>query len=411
MWIELLILLSLLWISAFLFLGRLEGLPQDDVSTGATDRDDEALTLSVIIPARNEADTLPGLLRSLDEQQQPADEIIVVDDESDDETGAVARAFGVRVEQPSGDAADWLGKPRACWTGAHAARGDLLLFLDADTVLAPDALSRLRTAWRKKRGLVSVQPYHAMQRPYERLSAFFNIVLMAAIRSFSILGGRLQPHGSFGPCMLVSAADYHRSGGHATVKREVLEDVALARVMSAQSIPVTNYVGRETLRFRMYGGGIGDVVTGWTKNFARGAIATGPVLILLIAGWITGSGIAARFPVEAAIVAGRAAVGSGADLAVVPDIAQEWPVLIVGVAAYAAYVLQIRWLLRRIGNFGILTALFYPVPLAFFTAVFLRSLYRTLVRKSVTWKGREIQITSSDAPTDTGAGPGDKPSE
>jgi 4,4'-diaponeurosporenoate glycosyltransferase len=209
--------------------------------------------------------------------------------------------------------------------------------------------------------------------------------------------------------MLVSAADYHRSGGHATVKREVLEDVALARVMSAQSIPVTNYVGRETLRFRMYGGGIGDVVTGWTKNFARGAIATGPVLILLIAGWITGSGIAARFPVEAAIVAGRAAVGSGADLAVVAAIRQEAPDLLVGVAAYAAYVLQIRWLLRRIGNFGILTALFYPVPLAFFTAVFLRSLYRTLVRKSVTWKGREIQITSSDAPTDTGAGPGDEP--
>jgi len=380
MWIELLVVLSTLWLFAFLFLGRLEELPQADVYTDNAGPDDEAHSLSVIIPARNESANLPGLLRSLANQTLPPKEIIVVDDYSEDNTAAIAHSFGARVEQPAEEARNWLGKPRACWTGALAATGELFLFLDADTTLAPDGVARLLSAWRRSAGLVSVQPYHEMQRGYERLSAFFNIVLMGAIRSFSILGGRLPPHGSFGPCMLVSAADYRRSGGHSTVRQEVLEDVALARVMSARGIPVTNYVGRGSVHFRMYGGGIGDVVTGWTKNFARGAMTTGPVLILMIAGWITGSGIAVRFPLQAAL-------------------AGLTPGVIVGLGAYAAYVLQIWWLLRRIGNFGFPTALLYPIPLLFFAAVFLRSLYRTLIRKSVTWKGRDIAITRRDSHT------------
>ncbi len=405
--LEALIGLGILWPLAFLFLGRIRELPaaepcEDGVvesrtggagagpgagreagpgagreagpgDTAEESRRSVTSSVSIIIPARNEEANLPHLLASLSDQAVPPAEIMVVDDFSDDATADVARRYGARVEHPAPETADWLGKPRACWTGATRARGDLLVFVDADTTLAPGGLACLVAAHRHYGGLISVQPYHVMRRAYERLSAFFNIVLMAALRSFTILGRRIRPHGSFGPCLVCSAEDYHRTGGHSLVKHEVLEDVALGRAMADRGVALTNFAGRGAVRFRMYPGGIRDVTAGWTKNFARGAMTTAPFLLLMISVWIVGSAAAVRF----------AAMAPAAGLT---------PAAIIGVTFYGAYVVQLWWLLRRIGNFGIATALLYPLPLLFFVWVFLRSLYFTLVRKSVTWKGRTIRV-------------------
>ncbi len=99
--------------------------------------------ISVIVPARDEAARLPRLLDSLAADAQPY-EVLVVDDRSTDGTAAVARAAGATVvpaERPAG----WSGKAYACWAGAQAAQGDLLVFLDADVEPAPGAVG----AWRR----------------------------------------------------------------------------------------------------------------------------------------------------------------------------------------------------------------------------------------------------------------------
>jgi 4,4'-diaponeurosporenoate glycosyltransferase len=348
-----------IWALAFVFIGRLREIPP---ATGAS----EALPrVSVVIPARNEEANLPNLLKSLANQTLPPHEVIVVDDESDDRTAEVAARHGATVCHPMETEADWLGKPRACWTGAQRASGRVLAFLDADAMLEPDGLSRLVATQQRSGGLVSVQPYHAMQRPYERLSAFFNIVLMAAVRSFTILGRRCRPQGSFGPCLVCSAEDYRRTGGHSLVKYEVLEDVALGRAMAERGVPLHNFAGRGSVHFRMYPGGIREVANGWTKNFARGAMTTAPFLLALIATWIAGSGLALRLAIDGPAV---------------------------GPIFYAAYVAQLWWILRKIGNFSVATAILYPIPLLFFVLVFLRSLYVTLIRRRVTWKGRSIPL-------------------
>ncbi|NBC28611.1 MAG: glycosyltransferase [Spirochaetes bacterium] len=348
-----------IWALAFLFIGRLREIPAATEVSGALP------TVSVVVPARNEEANLPNLLKSLANQTLPPHEVIVVDDESEDLTAQVAARYGATVCHPRETEADWLGKPRACWTGAEHASGQLLAFIDADTVIEPDGLARLVGTQQGSGGLVSVQPYHAMQRPYERLSAFFNIVLMAAVRSFTILGRRIRPHGSFGPCLVCSAADYRRTGGHSLVKHEVLEDVALGRAMAERGVPLHNFAGRDAVHFRMYPGGIREVANGWTKNFARGAMTTAPFLLILIATWIAGSGLALRLAIAG------------------PD---------VGPIFYVVYVAQLWWILRKIGNFSVATAVLYPIPLLFFVLVFLRSLYVTLIRKTVTWKGRSIHL-------------------
>ncbi|HSO71268.1 MAG TPA: glycosyltransferase family A protein, partial [Thermodesulfobacteriota bacterium] len=135
--------------------------------------------LSLIIPARNEEKNLARLLRSVGNGVHRPAEIIVVDDHSEDGTGKVGAQGGCTVirsaELPDG----WVGKTWACWQGAGIARGDLFLFLDADTVLESGGLSRLIQTYQEKGGLVSVYPYHRMGRPFEQLSAFFNLISMA----------------------------------------------------------------------------------------------------------------------------------------------------------------------------------------------------------------------------------------
>nr|WP_240905774.1 glycosyltransferase [Thiorhodococcus mannitoliphagus] len=363
------------WSLAFVFLGRIRTCPPlkhlvDKISQA------DAIKVSVIIPARNEQLRLPPLLASLQTQDYANYEVIVVDDNSTDTTAALARAAGAKTLALTELADGWIGKPHACWVGAQEASGDLFVFLDADTELEPTGLRRIVATHAKHGGLVSVQPYHRMVKAYEYLSSMFFIVMMGSIRSFTLAGDAVKSNGSFGPCMVCSREDYFRTGGHRLVRTEIIDDVALAREMAQRGVRASNFIGAGTISFRMYPGGLRDLVDGWTKNFARGAMTTDPLILVMMICWVSG----ASASVDALVGWWR-------------DGMSAW--VVAGLVAYPAYVLQLLWLLRKLGNFGLVTALSYPVSLVFFTAVFLRSLYRTLVRNSVHWKGRSIPIRTS----------------
>src|SRR6185437_14783611 len=111
--------------------------------------------VSVIIPARNEARNIERCVRSVLASTYPSLEVIVVDDHSTDATGSIARAMAahdsrlVVIDAPDLPAG-WFGKQWACATGARAARGQLLVFTDADTRHAPDLLSRAVNALRDR---------------------------------------------------------------------------------------------------------------------------------------------------------------------------------------------------------------------------------------------------------------------
>src|SRR5699024_2344258 len=121
--------------------------------------------------ARNEAERLPVLLAALAAQDLPPDQVIVVDDNSTDDTAAVAASFaGVEVVGVPPVPEGWAGKPWACASGAQDARGEVLVFLDADVDLDPSALRALLDTWSTAGGLVSVLPNHHTVRPVEALS-------------------------------------------------------------------------------------------------------------------------------------------------------------------------------------------------------------------------------------------------
>jgi 4,4'-diaponeurosporenoate glycosyltransferase len=289
--------------------------------------------ISIIIPARNEEGNLPRLLRSISGHQ-----VIVVDDCSGDRTREVARHHGASIVEgtpPNG----WRGKTWACQQGANAAAGNLLLFLDADTWLEADAFSKIRNELPS--GAISIAPYHCVPTMREQISAFFNLVMIAAAGPRQLLGQSL----------LISRAAYEEIGGHRAVKDEILENFALGKRLKA---PSRCLLGRGVLNVRMYPNGWRELIDGWSKGFATGAAQTPPVRFALVAIWITG-----------------AVLG------------------LTNAATYALYALQLAVLLRRVGSYRMLTALLYPLPLLFFCAVFARSaLMRT--RRSILWKGRPL---------------------
>ena len=332
------------WLLGFLLLWRM---PRPGRAAGR----DAVADCTVVVPARNEAGNLARLLPSVVPQ---AAQVIVVDDGSTDGTGGVARDLGATVLTADDPPDGWLGKPWACHTGATAADpdADVLVFLDADVVVEDGGLARIVDAQRAEGGFVSVQPWHEVSSLYERLSAFPNLVGVMGVGAFTIAGAAVRPRGAFGPCIAIDRRSYADLGGHEAVRGSVIEDVALAR----RADRVRLFGGRDVVRYRMYPDGLGSLWRGWTKNLSAGAGATHPIVLLLVVGWVSGL---LQAPFTAA-----------------------W--------LYALFVAQLWWLFRRIGNFGLLTAMLYPVPLAFFLAVFAWSTVLLALRRPVTWRGRSV---------------------
>lgn len=330
-----------LWLASF---GLLRRLARPQVAPGRSDQLHSRLSL--IIPARNEAHNLPRLLESIRSQPTPPLEVLVVDDASTDATAGVAASHGATVVSSLTLPDGWRGKPWALQQGALAAKGDLLLFLDADCWFEPGGLDAVLRHYQS--GAFSVSPYHHIEKPYEELSAFFNLIMVASTAG----------HGLFGQMLLVDRASYDKAGGHHEVKGRVLENLRLAAFYRAAGIAVSSAPGRGMLAFRMYPEGMSSLVEGWTKGFASGASETPRAAVVLVALWITGLMLA---------------------LIALPW--TPWP--------YLAFALQFGILLKRVGSFSWFTALLYPVPLFFYLAVFVRSLRRS--GKEVTWKGREFR--------------------
>ncbi|MEB3360921.1 MAG: glycosyltransferase family 2 protein [Synechococcaceae cyanobacterium] len=327
--------------------------------------------VSLLIPARNEDATLPHLLKALSLQTLRPQEVIVIDDHSEDTTAAIAAAAAatlpVRVIQPPPLPAGWCGKTWALHHGVQASTGELLVFLDADTEPAPQCLERLLASHGQLGGLVSVQPWHRTERPYEQLSLLFNLVGLMAVPMGAGCGV------AFGPAMVTSRADYERAGGHAAVADKVVEDWFLAHRYEQAGLPVSAWIGADQLAYRMYPGGLDDMVSGFDKNFATAAGEVRWPWMLAVLLWLSGLFWAA-WCLPAALL-GWPLVGSQA--------------LAPNALFYCAFALQLLLISRRVGRFSWINLLF-PIPVLFFLAVFLLAILN-LERGEVAWKGRRFR--------------------
>lgn len=226
--------------------------------------------VSVIIPARNEESSLGECLQSLVAQAGAAFEIIVVDDGSTDRTREIAQNFAsVQVISPGPLPPGWTGKNNAVIAGAGVARGEWLLFTDADTVHLPGSLARaLAEAKREGADLLSYSPQQVVRSLAEK-------VVMPIV--FAELAAEYPPEkvrdqsseivAANGQYILARRVAYDAAGGHAAIAGEILEDVSLAKAFRGSGLRVFFRYGGDAVRTRMYRNWK-QLREGWTKNLA-----------------------------------------------------------------------------------------------------------------------------------------------
>jgi glycosyl transferase family 2 len=325
----------------------------------ATDR-----RVAVLLPLRDEAARVtPCLEALLGQRGVPELEIVVLDDGSTDGTAEVVRSVAgdkVRLLTGVSPPAGWLGKPHACAQLAAAVPGaEVLVFVDADVVLTPDAVAG---------GVVAADGFDLFS-PYPRIDGAGRLVqplLQWSWLTFLPLRAmERSPRPSLaaagGQWLVVSRAGYDRAGGHAAVRGEVLEDIALARAVKRAGGRIALADGSGLAACRMYDSWSG-LVGGYTKSlwasfptpFAAGAVV---VLLLLL---------------YAAPVAFLAT--------------PWWPV------AAAAYLLGVAGRLvtaRATGGRALPDALAHPASIAGFAYLIALSFHRR--RKGIlTWRGRAV---------------------
>lgn len=240
--------------------------------------------VSVIVPARNEAHNIARCVKSILATTYPNLELIVVDDSSTDGTAEIARDAAERdprarfiASPPLPDG--WFGKQWACVTGAKVARGSVLQFTDADTVHAPDLVTRSMSAMRRTRA----QLFSVAGR--QELGGFWEKVIQPQI--FSILATRYGGTDSItkatnvrdkianGQCLFVTHDSYNAIGGHASVRASVAEDMMLAQKFFGARKRVVVMLGVDQLSTRMYGS-LGEIIRGWQKNVFAGGLDSVP---------------------------------------------------------------------------------------------------------------------------------------
>ncbi len=343
---------------------------------------EELIELTVIVPARNEEQSLGECLQSLVAQSEEIFELgrdwelIVVDDHSTDRTAAIARSFsGVTLLPAAALEKGWTGKNNAIWTAARQARGRWLLFTDADTVHEPGDLRRaIHEATRHKAGVLSYSPRQIvsgwMQRAMMPL-VFCELALAYPPAKVSDPSQRIAA--ANGQFLLIEREAYRKLGGHAGVSNEILEDVELAFLAKKRRVGLWFRYAEDAVSARMYRSAAA-MIEGWTKNLAllfdnTLAMAIWRLLDIALLVGLPWSAIElwnAHFTTHA-----LAWLGAGWVLA----------------------LLWVRNLFRFYGrvaksNFSFLDCAISPLGLPLFVAVLYRSWFQHRILKRVSWKGR-----------------------
>ncbi len=247
--------------------------------------------VSVIVPVRNEIANIELCLAGLISQTGLSRwSIAVVDDASEDGSRAIAEAQAavnprIRVIDAGPLPAGWAGKPHACWRGAAEAAGDWLCFIDADVRASPGLIAAAVAA-AEARGvdLLSIHPRQELGSFWERAIVPAGMLVLACAKRFQP-GSQDIVNGQF---LLVRRDAYFHVGGHAAVRSQICEDLALATRIKACGFVLLVLVADHLATTRMYRD-LGSLWQGFSKNAVQALGSAQATLLAAVAalffGW------------------------------------------------------------------------------------------------------------------------------
>jgi chlorobactene glucosyltransferase len=336
--------------------------------------------VSVLIPARNEAARIGACLDGLARQSYAPFELIVVDDGSTDDTAGVVRAYacsipGLQVLQGAALPAGWAGKPWACWQAASHARGDWLLFLDADVAPEPDLLAALVAhSQARQLDLLTAMPLLHLGSAAERLVLPAFMSLLYGLYPLDRVSDPTSPIAfANGQCMLVRRAAYTAIDGHRAVRASILEDTHFGQIAKAAGCRIAAVAAPDLIAVRMY--------TGW-RSLAEGLIKNA------VAGFQSGGRRSAFVGARQALIAFLPLVLLAAAFGGRPS-----GRLLRMIAAVSAVITWggYAWLARRRYRLGFGWGLLYPLGLAIYFGLAGVAFVRLRSGLGVVWKGRRFR--------------------
>ncbi len=328
--------------------------------------------VSVIVPARNEAESIERCLQGLLALDYPACEILAVDDRSSDATGQIMDRVAAAQPPPSRLKvihvrelpAGWLGKTHAMWTAACQATGDWLLFTDGDVFFHPEAVRRaLACAQQNCLDHLVLFPTMEMSTPGESMMiGFFQVMFTFGHRPWKVADPRTRDHMGVGAFNLVRRPVYEAIGTYERLRLAVVDDMKLGQLVKEHGYRQQNAFGRDLLRLHWAPGALG-VVQNLTKNafaimnfnLAKTLGAAFLMLVLNLGPWL---GLA---------------------------LAQGWGRLGYGLAVLgiALLYLGMSWRSHIAARYFVT----HPVGAVMFAYILVRSALLTLVRGGVLWRG------------------------
>ncbi len=333
--------------------------------------------VSIVIPARNEEGRIGKAVRSALDQDYRALEVVVVDDDSSDETAAEARAAAdgdKRFKLISGRMLPqgWLGKPSACWYGKQKTRGEILLFVDADVKLAPEGVGcAVRALEDRGLDLLSVWGTWQVESFWEKVC---QPVVGGFVRGAHPLDQVNDPQGEVafanGQFIMIRKAAYEKFGGHEAVKGEVLEDVRFAQAAKAAGLACGMFLGPGIFSVRLYTS-LSEIWQGMIKNFYHG-MDRQPGLALAAAGFV---GTMTLLPFVI--------LGLGLALG-------HWP-MVAAAGLNVAFLYAFRWIQDGVVGLSRWYGITHPLGTLVLLGIILVSMWRGLRGAPTAWKGRAVQ--------------------
>ncbi|MCI0435627.1 MAG: glycosyltransferase family 2 protein [Gemmatimonadetes bacterium] len=341
--------------------------------------DDEAPLASIIVPARDEARNIGPCVASLLATRYPRFEILIVNDRSTDGTGDIVRALAehhpdrIRVIEGRSLPDGWTGKNWACWQGYRDARGQVLLFTDADTHHHERLLGLAVGALRDSgAAFVTLLPRQLMIGFWERviLPHVFTAILLR-YRDLRRMNRTSNPRNVIanGQFILFSRESYQAVGGHEAVRGDIVEDLGLAQRVVASGRRIYGAHAHDLMDTRMYRS-LADIVEGWTKNLASASRQSVPAPLRLVLPWAIGAFMLLFWVAPPILVSARVSAPPA-----VP--------LLATIASVAFWVIAYH----RFGGRRAY-ALLYPLGALATALLFFRSAARGA---RVTWKGRTYE--------------------